>query len=512
MDVGYNSYYDDRVNETFTFYAPNSTAGIPGVWSGKLSPGDTTEPVQTKGIRFVALSTNDLFGGRAHSHTEIGVDDIVSVQGEFAYEYFQADSNFNPVYGAANTLNGRTAMAAQTWDLTNGPQLYNIFAPRAPYVTVGGVNYVRMLQNPVNPAAVSPADPLGVTLGGANYSLNHTTNEGIFGTNYTQWLGGRMDTLLGFRAAKNLSYDDNQGSAPPSAPAAYRPANENVVSFDVGADYNINPWLHPYFTVSDSNDPPVSNSANPDGVLPVSSHALGEEVGFKINNASNTVSGQLAFYHTKSRNEQLTLSSTIENDVNPSGLNGRFGSPNQWINLDRQSQGVQLRITASPTRNWRVILSAAEVSGTIGNTVAFGQFYNDQFNEDKNGNVTYADGNIVYVNPTYNSKQLTVASTAAGAIPLTVAAMNTPGNVYFADPLTVNGQLSSGTSVYNILKNGTDPANPGSGIPTGVTGLPLEGSAQPRHQHHDHRLRPSAGHDHGGAVGRLEHGVSQICV
>jgi hypothetical protein len=130
-------------------------------------------------------------------------------------------------------------------------------------------------------------------------------------------------------------------------------------------------------------------------------------------------------------------------------------------------------MTAAPVKNWRIRFSAAMTNGEYESTTSYPQLYNDQFYQNGSGQVTYADGNVVYVAPTFNSKTLTVASTTAGAVPLTVASLSTPGNVYYASPLATNGQISASSAGGLVLKGGTDPANPASGILTGVTGLPM---------------------------------------
>ena len=56
---------------------------------------------------------------------------------------------------------------------------------------------------------------------------------------------------------------------------------------------------------------------------------------------------------------------TLENDVNPSGLNGRAGDAGQYVDVNRTSHGVQLVLTANPTPNWRLRLAAADVTGTV---------------------------------------------------------------------------------------------------------------------------------------------------
>ncbi len=61
------------------------------------------------------------------------------------------------------------------------------------------------------------------------------------------------------------------------------------------------------------------------------------------------------------------FSSTLAFQINPSGLNGRFGgAPSTIINVDRDASGVQLAANASPTKNLRLRLSAATISGKIG--------------------------------------------------------------------------------------------------------------------------------------------------
>jgi len=39
--------------------------------------------------------------------------------------------------------------------------------------------------------------------------------------------------------------------------------NNNLFSFDVGADYHLTKWLTPYFTFSDSYDPPSNQVRDP---------------------------------------------------------------------------------------------------------------------------------------------------------------------------------------------------------------------------------------------------------
>jgi hypothetical protein len=139
-----------------------------------------------------------------------------------------------------------------------------------------------------------------------------------------------------------------------------------------------------------------------------------------------------------------------------------------WINVDRKTQGVQLALTATPTSNWRLRLSAAKTDGTIGTTRSFPILYNDQFYANPAGQVTYRDGSTVFVNPTFNATP--IASTAAGAIPLTIAKLSTVGDAYYSNPIAVTGAIGRTSNGGRVLLF-VDPVR--GPILTGATGLPI---------------------------------------
>ena len=57
----------------------------------------------------------------------------------------------------------------------------------------------------------------------------------------------------------------------------------------------------------------------------------------------------------------------IRGVVNPTALNGAHlgpaGTKNQWVNLDRTTRGIEVILTANPTRNWKVRLAATTSDG-----------------------------------------------------------------------------------------------------------------------------------------------------
>src|SRR5262249_35315015 len=101
---------------------------------------------------------------------------------------------------------------------------------------------------------------------------------------------------------------------------------------------------------------------------------------------------------------------------------------------------------------------------------SYAQLYNDQFHANAQGQVTFADGTVVYVPPAFNAQQLTVPSTTPGAIPLTITALSTPGNAYYTNPTAINGLIgpnSNGGPVLAVVEPVHGP------IATGQTGLPM---------------------------------------
>jgi outer membrane receptor for ferric coprogen and ferric-rhodotorulic acid len=250
--------------------------------------------------------------------------------------------------------------------------------------------------------------------------------------------------------------------------ASMRLKEENL-SYSVGANVALTSWLRAYANMSDSYNLPNAQN-DPYGNLPEVAHGVGEEYGLKVMNAQGTVSGSLAYYRINSKNEQFRTTSTLQNIINPAGLNGAHLDPGVWINVDRKSSGVQLTLTASPTKNWRMRLSATEVSGTVGTSKSYGQLYNDQFHANSAGQVTYRNGTPVYVNPAFNRNQLTVPANTPGAIPLTIAMMNDRSSPYYANPAPNTGAIQAASNVGLVLRAADPVAGP---ILTGVTGLPI---------------------------------------
>ncbi len=474
--AGYRTTFDSRVGNTITFAAPNVATNPTGTWAigqtGGMPVSDLVQPVRQKTIRFSALATNDFFGGKVHSQSIIGADFVRTDGAVITYDYVRADANGNPTTTNPAIATGYSYTGPLWYAVNDGPVRRPLWEPRrTSHVTYNGVNYVRVMTNPPQKNLISRTNPEGLYPGGisalGDYRVGQTMNKGAYAANYTNWLDGKLDLLLGMRIGQSYSVQATE-AAPPSPGSVSSSLRTNSVSYNAGVDYAVRPWLRAYVSLSDSYDPPAIYVAGPLGDYPVSAHGVGGEVGLKVTNAAKTLSGSIAVYHAKSKNEESSLTSTLLFDINPSGLNGLYSAPSVWINLDRKAQGVQVALTATPTSNWRMRLSAAKTDGTVDSTRSFPQLYNDQFYANPAGQVTYRNGEIVYVNPA--GANAPVAATAAGAIPLTIAKLSTVGDAYYANPQAVTGAINR-TGRAGLILSTVDPVR--GPILTGVTGLPV---------------------------------------
>jgi outer membrane receptor protein involved in Fe transport len=467
--VGYDNFTERRINPGFTFFAPHSGANTTDNWAAGETPSDSWQPARSKGGRVGALVTKNFWNGRANTQTFLGADYIRTDFGQIGYNWYQADSNGNVIVAPGSTAtsanSGRTPLGQQRWSINEGPVLYPFADPSQDSAVYNGINYVRQLNNTPQPNLVSPQNPHGVPFTSGNYIITKIFNKGYYGMNYTQWFGGKLNTLIGLRHGDYIS-DRLQH---PSGTVRWLTLATKT-NFNVGIDYSVTSWLHPFVSYSDSVEPPfLANSSDPYSNPPASAHGIGGDAGVKFNIERFGISGSFSYFKNSAKNALYNINSNITSEINPSGLNGGGGGSN--VNVDRVTSGVELRLTASPTRNWRLRFGASAQDGKIGTAKAYDQVYNDQFYANSAGQVTYKDGTIVFV----NGGTAAVAATAANATPLTITSMSTPGNTYFANPDLISGKINSGAIVANILKGTGDTTNINAHgqILTGATLLPI---------------------------------------
>jgi outer membrane receptor protein involved in Fe transport len=484
LQVGYddNLTRNKAVRGAGNLYAPNATAnsaangGFPGQWAVGYLPSFEEQPVHAKSIRFSLLATNSFFGGKARSQTSIGADFSRINYLQELYQYYLADSNLNVIRNPAATVApwGRTEGPTLYFAPQNGPIKYPLFSMGIPSYTLNGTNYVAQLLAP-HWAPKTAADPLGVSLGSPITEEEHIFNKGVYGVNYTQWLDNRLNTIVGFRIADAYTADYSGGVGPgasyPEGGNAFSDARRSSKSYNLGADYKFSQWLHPYFNVSDSYNPPQKFGNDINGDPPEVAYSYGGEMGLKFADAQGKISGQLAVFGVKSRNELYITNSNFLNYINPAGINGRYRNPGNLVGINKRSKGAQLNLTYAPTPRWRMRFSASTIEASVDNSTSYTQVFNDQFFANSQGQVTYKDGTVVYVNPTFVAATPVTTAGAPSALPLTIAMMNTPTSPYFANPASISGAINTGSAVGRILSSVVDPVH--GAIRTGAQGLPM---------------------------------------
>ncbi len=473
LSMGYRTERRKKMqNSGVTFWAPNVTANPLRTWAVNIGSGSgastyTWQPVRQKVLRYSALAEKDLFGGRARTKTVAGADFSRTDGAINGYYFVQMDKDWNPVINGPTAYNGYIPMPAVSWAVTNGPVKDPLWNREDSRITFNGANYGRVVTNDTSVALISATNPQGLT-GTGTGSFRHTTDiqGGYYAANFTDWFNGRLTTLVGFRSGKAYSRAATEAAAP-NPPSVGSEGDSQYTAFNVGMNYSISRWLRAYVEASDNYNPAASTFADPYGQFSKSASGAGQEAGLKVTSPDGKLSGTLAVYRTKSKNELHAFTSTLTNDINPAGLNGRWGPASNTINVDRQTEGAQITMTAAPRSGWRMRLSSAYVGSEIATEKVYAQLYNDQFYATAQGQVTYKDGAPVYVNP--NQTQVLTA-TSAGAVPLTIALMNTATSRYYANPVAVSGAITSNAAVATILKT-IDPAH--GPILTGLTGLPI---------------------------------------
>lgn len=470
-----------------------------------MDRGNTANDGRRYAYRANAVLTNDLFQGRAKSQTVFGYDHNFQSGGFVSYAYYEADANFrlydlaNPRPASAGGTSGadqlgRVAMGQIYWPVGNGPVKKPYFKPGSRQITVGGRNYVFVQQNPRNPNFVSPLNPLGLVslvpgftgIGGTNrgnFSVDNN-DSGFYAANYTSWLNERFTTLVGFRRSNTFSRTPNAST---TGTEAWTETDQDSNSYNLGLTYRLKPWLYAYWNMGHTFNP-AQGSGDPYGKDPSDTKGASREFGLKYEPANARVSGSIAYYFAESEQENLNFGTPNRDLINPNGLNGAFNQAQrgQWIPVDKKSRGLEIILTATPTRNWRARLGFTQQDGRIKSSSTFPMLWNDEFHYTKtNGGVTYADGTPFLV-PTDAAGIATVNATSALRAPvggasnaqLTLAMMSDPASPYYAygqgGTTNANGQITANTTVFRALRWFQIPSG-GQSIQARTlrTGLPL---------------------------------------
>jgi outer membrane receptor protein involved in Fe transport len=491
--VLYNDYQSDRANGGIANLSAPLLNGNPlNTWANGATLADVEQPTRRWAVRGAAMLTHSILRDRLQSQTLIGYDIEWADSGPTDFGYYLADANFNVVYDPRLPTNlGRTPMPRLWWSVADGPQKKPL--PRGgwltPRLSVGGQNYVRMPNNPRDPAWVRPNNPLGLAqlaglagVSGQNNDGHHWENRtaGIYASNYSTWFRDRFATLVGVRSNENFKRTPNI-TATVAEPWAESSAGNQ--SYNVGVNFRLTEALRPYYSFSSTYNIPLVNANDPLGNAPRTSSGSGHELGLKFTTRDQRFSGSVQAFTTDSKDEMINAGGGVRDLVNPTGLNGAHNGPagakNQWVNLDRTTRGLEVILTANPTPNWRLRLAVTSADGRNLTDKKYPLLWNDQFHV-RGGNVTYRNGTPVLVpvtpaviaaNIANLNRQVDPATLQNQGEwqPLTVAMMNDRNSPYWAQPADDNGRLQT-SNVRRVLQyfvgaNGT--------ALTGTTGLPV---------------------------------------
>lgn len=476
--------YTETVDDRFTVNKSIvPAAGLPGSGANpyagtavRFTPGDNWQSDRTKAVRFTLLHETKLRFGRWHgsSQTAFGLEG--NHQGPtFASSgidrlYYQADANWVPITRPTTTTDyGRVALGSRYFPIQDGIPLRPLFQPGARRITINGQNYVlepRIQQDASwvtdqNPFGLVPNNPTPANPNGYAGLWNRggeTHDRQAFLANFTDWAGGKLTTLAGVSVDRFTTLNAGAGNA-----LSYL-APRNYAGYQFGLNYRIDAvrGLRAYTNYSTAQLSAGTTRDFYGNTLRVPDAAsTWPEVGLKFESSKGRWAAQLAYNaETKVHNETRNMGVDFFNAVNPAGINGRFNSGDQWVNVDRTAKSAELVVTATPTPNWRLRLSATQLDGEITNHVAYKQLYNDQFYVT-NGTVSYKDGTPVMVDP--------AAAGGPATTPLTLTMINDPAGPFYASPDPDSGRITR-TALISALTT-VDPVH-GSAA-TGVTGLPI---------------------------------------
>ncbi len=490
FNVLYNDYASDNAGGSAGLSAPLLNGNPLNEWANGRTYGDTEQPTRRWAVRGSSMLTSEFFRGRAQSQTLVGYDIEWADSGPTAYTHYLADANFNVIYNPAIPTNlGRTPMPRVWWPVGSSPVKKPFVRGGwlSPRITVDGVNYVRMASNPRDPAWVRPNNPLGLAqlaglpgVSGNNNDGHNWQNRvaGYYASNNTGWFRDRIITLVGIRGNETFKRTPNITTTVTQPWAESTKANR---SYNLGVNVGIRDWLRAYYNLSSTYNTALVNANDPLGNAPRTSSGTGHEVGLKFNSRDGRLSGSVQYFSTDSKDEMTNAGAAVRDLINPAGLNGPHNGPaggrNQWINLDRTTQGLEVILTASPRPNWRVRLAATTSDGQNLTNKTYPILWNDQFFV-RGGAVTYQNGTPFLV-PT-DAAVITARIASLNAqidpatiqnlgtwAPLTVAMMNDRTGPYWAQPVDDNGRLPA-SNLRRVLQFFVGPN--GTAL-TGVTGL-----------------------------------------
>jgi outer membrane receptor protein involved in Fe transport len=470
--------HDARVNEaprpsSTTVYAPGATGNLyvdPATgaigqkWAFNTSVVATPYYTGARGYRAALAYQKDLGKWLGRHQANVFRQDMESWVNQMTWRFYETDASGAIIQNLANITNsesGRNVMPGAWVPIFPNQILGGNDWHVDTIVHPNGKTYKLAPQVYSNAVPATAGNPMGMS-GGANATTGNPNNTSYFmddtdekswgASLFSEWWGGRIDTMAGLRREEATGIRKAMGLI--RGPISYDSINLGTV-FDtpikdlrMSLNYASNGKIN-FDTTRDINNDPL-----PPG------KGVSKDVGFKFDLFERRVSGNINYYQSEAQNFTATIG--VRDDVDPNGINGRHGG-NAYV-YSKKSDGYNLTLSARPTSQWEMRINFATANGSERSNVDLPQFYNDQFNTTTvNGQTVVgikANANAAIVPFTVPSDPKNPAS---AQIPLSLAMMKDPNSPYYAQIDIEGGQILNAQQLGLLTP----------GVGTGVNGLPI---------------------------------------
>ena len=387
--------HDARVNQSLN---PSSTSVFAPGATGNLFVDPTTGAVGTKwamnqtlndapfwtgarGYRGSVVYQKDLGRWGRHQASAFYQDMFSWVNSE-AWRFYETDGTDRIIQDPTrinNTESGRNVMPSVWVEAFPKNLIGNISWLSNKIVHPNGKTY--KLAPMIYPYAVpkTTGNPLGLS-GPINATTGQTTvSTSVYGyddtretsygfSTFSSWWKERIDTMIGYRSEEAVAYRVQTGLR--RGPITYDSLTTGAV-FDTGikglrgsVNYSTNAKIN-FDTTRD-----IFNQPLPPG------KGTSKDIGLKFGLFENRISGNFNYYISEAQN--FTAGLPNRDDVDPNGINGRFGG--NAYTYSKTSDGYNLTLSSRPLSGWEVRINIATANGSERSNVTVPQFYNDQFN------------------------------------------------------------------------------------------------------------------------------------
>jgi outer membrane receptor protein involved in Fe transport len=470
--------HDARVNDAFR--ASSTTAVAPGVvsnayvdpatgavgqrWAFNTTQVTTPYFTGARGYRAALAYRKNLGKWFGNHQGSVFRQAMESWANQYNGRFYEVDAGGNIIQNLANLNNsesGRNVMPSVWMPLFPqtiiGGQDWRIDTVRHP----NGKTYKYAPQVYAGAVAATAANPMGIS-GGVNattgnpsntsYIMDDTDEKSWGGSLFSEWWGGRIDTMAGVRREEATGLRKALGQL--RGPISYDSTTLGVVADTPVRDLRIYTSYSSNGKINFDTTRDINNEPLPPG------KGVSRDVGFKFDLFGRRLSGNVAYYKSEAQN--FTSSIGNRDDVDPAGINGRHGG-NAFV-YSKTSNGYSLVLNGRPLRNWEVRASFTTANGSERSDVILPQFYNDQFNT-----MTVGGQTVVAIKSTSGGlTPLTVPTDPrnpdSAPVPLSLAMMKDQNSPYFAQLDVESGQI------LNAQALGLNT----TGVGTGVNGLPVK--------------------------------------